>query len=186
MSKSLVYTKTGDKGKTSLIGGTRVSKNHYRLEAYGTVDELNTFIGMIRSYDIDKDSEKQIIDIQDKLFVIGAYLATDSNVTDLRDRLNYDESIIEGLEKEMDRLESALPPMKNFVLPGGHPAVSYCHISRTICRRTERRILDMADETEVNPWVIKYVNRLSDYLFVLSRHLSKHFNIIEIPWVPEL
>ncbi len=186
MSKSLVYTKTGDRGTTSLIGGTRVAKNHYRLEAYGTVDELNTFIGMIRSYEVDEVTEKQIIDIQHKLFVIGAYLATDSNVTDLRDKLDYDESIIEGLEKEMDRMESELPPMKFFVLPGGHPGVSYCHISRTVCRRTERRILAMAEETEVNPWVIKYVNRLSDYLFVLSRHLSKHYNINEIPWVPEL
>ena len=186
MNKSSVYTKTGDKGKTSLIGGTRVPKNHYRLEAYGTVDELNSFIGMIRSYGIDKQSEKQIIDIQNKLFVIGAYLATDSNVTDLRDKLDYNEEIIVGLEKEMDRMEHELAPMKNFVLPGGHPAVSYCHISRTVCRRTERRILDMARQTEVNPWVIKYVNRLSDYLFVLSRHLSKHFNVNEIPWVPEL
>ncbi len=186
MSKSLVYTKTGDKGKTSLIGGTRVPKNHYRLEAYGTVDELNTFIGMIRSYELDEVTEKQIIDIQNKLFVIGAYLATDSNVTDLRDKLDYDESIIEALEEEMDRMEKELPPMKNFVLPGGHPGVSYCHISRTVCRRAERRILTMAGETEVNPWVIRYVNRLSDYLFVLSRYLSKHFKAKEIPWIPGL
>ncbi|WP_066628875.1 cob(I)yrinic acid a,c-diamide adenosyltransferase [Labilibacter marinus] len=186
MNKSLVYTKTGDRGKTSLIGGTRVAKNHYRLEAYGTVDELNTFIGMIRSYEVDDNTQKQIIDIQHKLFVIGAYLATDSNVTDLRDKLDYSESIIEELEKEMDRMENELPPMKYFVLPGGHPGVSYCHIARTVCRRAERRILDMADDTEVNPWVIRYVNRLSDYLFVLSRHLSKHYNSNEIPWVPEL
>ncbi|GAF04732.1 cob(I)yrinic acid a,c-diamide adenosyltransferase [Saccharicrinis fermentans] len=186
MSKSLVYTKTGDKGKTSLIGGTRVAKNHYRLEAYGTVDELNTFVGMIRSYEVDENTERQIIDIQHKLFVIGAYLATDSNVTDLRDKLDYDEAIIETLEKEMDRMESDLPPMKHFVLPGGHPGVSYCHISRTVCRRAERRILAMAEESEVNPWVIKYINRLSDYLFVLSRYLSKHYGVNEIPWVPEL
>jgi cob(I)alamin adenosyltransferase len=186
MNKSRVYTKTGDKGKTSLIGGTRVSKHHYRLEAYGTIDELNTFIGMIRSYEVDEATEKQIIDIQHKLFVIGAYLATDEKVADLRDKLKYDESIIEAVEKEMDRMENDLPPMKHFVLPGGHPAVSYCHISRTVCRRAERRILAMADETEVNPWVIRYVNRLSDYLFVLSRHLSKYFQINEILWVAEL
>lgn len=186
MSKSLVYTKTGDKGKTSLIGGTRVPKNHYRLEAYGTVDELNTFIGMIRSHELDEVSDKQIIDIQHKLFYIGAFLATDSNVTDLREKIKYDEAVIEKLESEMDRMESELPPMKYFVLPGGHPAVSYCHISRTICRRTERRILSMMEESEIHPWVIRYINRLSDYLFVLSRYLSKYFNINEIPWVPEL
>ncbi len=186
MSKSQVYTKTGDKGKTSLIGGTRVEKNHYRLEAYGTVDELNTFIGMIRSYDIDEQSNKMIIDIQHKLFYIGAYLATDSNVTDLREKMKYSDSDIELLESEMDRMESELPPMKYFVLPGGNPCVSYCHISRTVCRRTERRILSMKEETEVHTWVIRYINRLSDYLFVLSRYLSKHFNINEIPWVPEL
>lgn len=186
MNKSLVYTKTGDKGKTSLIGGTRVPKNHYRLEAYGTVDELNTFIGMIRSYKLDEKSENQILNIQDKLFVLGAYLATDSNAADLRDKLNYDESIIEGLEQEMDRMDSELPPIKNFVLPGGHPGVSYCHISRTICRRAERRVLAMAEHTEVNPWVIRYLNRLSDYLFVLSRYLAKHFNVNEIPWIPNL
>ena len=186
MNKSLVYTKTGDKGKTSLIGGTRVPKNHFRLEAYGTIDELNTFIGMIRSYKVDEKSRNQIIDIQNKLFVIGAYLATDANVTNLRDKLDYSEEIIEGLEKEMDRMENELPPMKHFVLPGGNPGISYCHISRTVCRRAERRILDMAEETEVNPWVIKYVNRLSDYLFVLSRYLSKQNNVDEIPWVPEL
>ncbi|TLX75257.1 cob(I)yrinic acid a,c-diamide adenosyltransferase [Labilibacter sediminis] len=186
MKKSQVYTKSGDRGTTSLIGGTRVPKNHYRLEAYGTVDELNTYIGMIRSYELDERSQKQIIDIQNKLFVIGAYLATDENVTDLRDKLKCDESLIEVLEKEMDWMESQLPPMKYFVLPGGHPGVSYCHIARTVCRRAERRILSMMQENEINPWVIKYINRLSDYLFVLSRHLSKHYNTNEIPWVPEL
>ncbi len=186
MSKSQVYTKTGDKGKTSLIGGTRVSKHDVRLEAYGTVDELNTFIGMIRSFDIDDESEKQIIDIQNKLFVIGAYLATDANVADLRDKMDYDEKIIESLEIAMDNMDSELPVMTHFLLPGGHPCISYCHISRTICRRAERRILAMAEGTEVSAWVIKYINRLSDYLFVLSRFLSKQFKTNEIPWIPNL
>lgn len=186
MSKSVVYTKTGDRGKTSLIGGTRVSKNDARLEAYGTMDELNSFIGMIRSYKIDKESEDQLIDIQKRLFEIGAYLATDINVADLRDKLKYDEKAIEAMEKAMDKMEADLPPMKYFLLPGGNPVVSYCHISRTVCRRAERRILTMVQDTEINSWVLRYVNRLSDYLFVLSRHLSKHLGTNEIPWVPEL
>lgn len=186
MAKSLVYTKTGDKGQTSLIGGTRVAKNHYRLEAYGTIDELNSYIGMIRSFDLDKNSIDMLIDVQSKLFVVGAYLATDTDKTDLRDKIKYDECVIEAMEKEMDRMESDLPPMKNFVLPGGNQAVSYCHIARTICRRAERRILDMAEQTEVNTWVKKYINRLSDYLFVLSRHLTQYFSAEEIPWIPNL
>ncbi|MCW3805557.1 cob(I)yrinic acid a,c-diamide adenosyltransferase [Plebeiibacterium marinum] len=186
MAKSIVYTKTGDRGRTSLIGGTRIPKNDVRLEAYGTVDELNTCIGMIRSYEIDSGSKDRLIDIQKKLFEIGAYLATDSNVADLREKMNYDESEIQQLEEEMDRMEAALPPLKYFVLPGGDPCISYCHISRTVCRRAERRILTMAEYSEVHPWVIKYINRLSDYLFVLSRYLSKHFEVNEIPWIPEL
>ncbi len=186
MAKSVVYTKTGDRGRTSLIGGTRVPKNDVRLEAYGTVDELNSFIGMIRSFEIDDQSSQQLIKIQKRLFDVGAYLATDTNVADLRDKMNYDDSVIEELEKEMDEMEEALPPLKYFVLPGGHPCISYCHISRTICRRAERRILEVGESLEVNAWVVRYVNRLSDYLFVLSRHLSKHFNVNEIPWIPEL
>ncbi len=186
MAKSVVYTKTGDRGRTSLIGGTRVPKNDVRLEAYGTVDELNSFIGMIRAFDIDEQSNLQLIDIQKRLFDVGAYLATDTNVADLRDKMNYDDSVIEALEKAMDEMEEALPPLKYFVLPGGHQCISYCHISRTICRRAERRILEMEETLDVDTWVFRYINRLSDYLFVLSRHLSKHFNTSEIPWIPEL
>lgn len=186
MKKSVVYTKTGDTGQTGLIGGTRVPKNHERLEAYGTLDELNSFIGLIRSYQLEKEVEQVIITIQSKLFTIGAYLATDDSVSDLRDRINCDESQIELMEAEMDRMESLLPPLKNFVLPGGHPAVSYCHVARTICRRAERRVISMAETNEINPWVIRYINRLSDYLFVLSRHLSKYFDVHEIPWQPDL
>ncbi len=186
MNKSVVYTKTGDRGRTSLIGGTRVPKNDSRLEAYGTVDELNSFIGMIRSYSIDEESQKQIVEIQNVLFEVGAYLATDTNVADLREKLKYDESFITNLENAMDKMESELPPLKYFVLPGGNPAVSYCHISRTVCRRTERRILDVVEESEINSWVIRYINRLSDYLFVLSRFLSNQLKVTEIPWVPKL
>ena len=128
MKKSVVYTKTGDKGTTALIGGTRVKKHNQRLNAYGTVDELNSFIGMIRSYNIDVHTQETIIAIQNELFVIGAYLATDSSVSDLRNKLNCDDQKIEYLELEMDQMESNLPPLSNFVLPGGHPVVAYCHI----------------------------------------------------------
>lgn len=186
MKKSLVYTKTGDKGTTGLIGGTRVPKDHYRLEAYGTVDELNTHLGMIRSYPIDERSAKTLIRIQNQLFTIGSYLATDAEVSDLRQRLKTEESEIEIMEREMDELEAALPPLRNFVLPGGHPAVAQCHISRTICRRAERRIVAMQAEVEVDQWVVRYINRLSDYCFVLSRHLAAYFGIEEIPWKPDL
>lgn len=186
MKKSLVYTKTGDKGKTSLIGGTRVSKGDIRLDAYGTVDELSSHIGMIWSYEIEPGVKEVLYNIQNQLFVIGAYLATDSSVSDLRNRLTCDQAEIELLETEMDRMEDALPPLTNFILPGGHPAVASCHIARTVCRRTERRVVEMTQEMEVNEWVITYLNRLSDYLFVLSRHLSNFFNIKEIPWKPKL
>jgi len=186
MKKSVVYTKTGDKGKTGLIGGTRVPKNHERLEAYGTIDELNSFIGLIRSYELEEGIVHFIIDIQSKLFSIGAYLATDTSVSDMRDRIKYDEEQIGLLEVEVDRMESALPPLTNFILPGGHPAVGYCHVARTICRRAERRVITIADAHDVNPWVIRYINRLSDYLFVLSRYLSKYFDVHEIPWKSEL
>ena len=186
MAKSQVYTKTGDKGKTSLIGGTRVEKHHYRLEAYGTVDELNAHIGMIRSWPNESFINENIIRIQNQLFKIGAYLATDDTMSDLRSRLNCDESEIEVLEKEMDKMEESLPPLKNFILPGGHPAPTYAHIARTICRRAERRVNEMAKKTEVATWVIRYLNRLSDYFFVLARYLSNFHKNNEIPWKPKL
>jgi cob(I)alamin adenosyltransferase len=182
MAKSKIYTKTGDKGKTSLIGGTRVPKHHYRLEAYGTVDELNAHIGMIRFWSTDEHTNSILTAIQEKLFMIGAYLATDDTISDLRDKLDGREQEIASLEEEMDKMESSLPPLKNFILPGGHPAAAQCHIVRTVCRRAERRINQMAAETEVAPWIIRYINRLSDYFFVLSRFLSKYFNNDEIPW----
>lgn len=186
MKKSVVYTKTGDKGTTALIGGTRVKKHNHRLNAYGTVDELNSFVGMIRSYPIDQRTLETIITIQNELFVIGAYLATDSNVSNLRDRLNCDDKKIERLETEMDNMESNLPPLSNFVLPGGHPVVAYCHICRTVCRRTERIVSELSEEMEVNNWVLRYLNRLSDFFFVLSRHMTNFFHVEEIPWQPKL
>lgn len=186
MEKSQIYTKTGDRGTTSLIGGTRVPKHHYRLEAYGTVDELNAQIGMVRAWTSEQNTSEQLTRIQEQLFMIGAYLATDDAISDLRTKLECNESEIEVLEKEMDKMDNELPVLKNFILPGGHPAVAQCHIVRTICRRAERRVNEMATETEVANWVIRYLNRLSDYFFVLSRYLSNYFENDEIPWKPKL
>ncbi len=186
MKKSIVYTKTGDKGSTGLIGGTRVSKNHARLEAYGTIDELSSFIGLIRSFDLLEQDINTLLSVQTRLFTIGAYLATDTSVSDMRRVLDYSEDHILELEREMDRLENDLPPLKYFILPGGHPAVGYCHVSRTVCRRAERRVIDIVDEFDIDTWVIRYLNRLSDYLFVLSRYLSNYFGVDEIPWKPDL
>lgn len=181
-----VYTKTGDKGKTSLIGGTRVPKNHIRIEAYGTVDELNSWIGLIRDQEINEEHKAILGEVQDRLFTVGSSLATDperSPKTKLPDLVVAD---IELLEKEMDRLNGALPEMKFFVLPGGHTTVSYCHIARTICRRTERKVIELQENDFVAELVQKYLNRLSDYLFVLSRQLSSELKAIETPWKPRV
>ena len=186
MKKSLIYTKTGDNGTTGLIGGTRVKKDHSRLEAYGTVDELNAHVGMIRSYPLENDTLQTLISIQRQLFSIGSYLATDASASDLRSRITMDESAIGHLENEMDRLESDLPPLHHFVIPGGHPSACQAHICRTVCRRAERRVITLATEMDVHDWVIRYLNRLSDYFFVLSRHLSHHFKSEEIRWLSGL
>lgn len=186
VKKSLIYTKGGDKGQTSLIGGTRVSKHNDRLEAYGTIDELSSNIGMIWSYNISNEDKEFLWRIQNKLFVIGAYLATDDSVSDMRNKLNAETKDIEALELKMDEMEFGLPELKNFVLPGGHPAIASCHIVRTICRRAERRILKMSEQYQIEEWVIRYINRLSDYFFVLARYLTNYFKVEEIPWRPEL
>lgn len=179
-----IYTKTGDKGMTSLIGGTRVPKNSARLEAYGSVDELNTYIGMIRSFPLEEQELSELVTIQIILFDVGGNLATDTSVEGLKIRLGVTEEDISVLEKAMDRMDAQLPPLKSFVLPGGDQAVSFCHIARTVCRRVERRILDMNREFEVDDAVIKYINRLSDYLFVLSRKVANDRGVREINWTP--
>lgn len=178
-----VYTKTGDKGTTSLIGGTRVPKNSVRLESYGTVDELNTYLGMIRSFNIDPRSLEELVAIQTILFSVGGNLATDTSIKDLKVKVVVKEEDVEFLEKAIDKMDRELPPLTSFVLPGGNQAVSFCHIARTVCRRAERRILDLSAESEVNDLVIKYINRLSDYLFVLSRKVAHDLGIEEIKWV---
>ena len=181
-----VYTKTGDRGKTSLIGGTRVAKNDVRLEAYGTIDELNSYIGLLRSYILEKEIIDIIIDVQNQLFNIGSYLAVDTSVSDMRSDIRFEEVIIESLEKEMDKMELSLPSLTGFILPGGHKATSFCHIARAVCRRAERRVIDISDVYEIDNWIVRYLNRLSDFLFVLSRYLSNYYNIDEIQWDSKL
>jgi len=186
-----VYTKTGDKGTTALFGGTRVPKHHIRIDSYGTVDELNSHIGLIRDQEIDVRSKEILIHIQDRLFTLGAILATDPEKATLKngkERLNIpkvDEEDIELLEKEMDKMNDNLPPMTHFVLPGGHTTVSYCHIARCVCRRAERLASALYDIEPFDIRALKYLNRLSDYLFVLARKLSYDLQADEIKWIPE-
>lgn len=167
-----VYTKTGDKGETSLIGGTRVPKHHIRIESYGTVDELNSYIGLIRDQNIDEQFKTVLIEIQDRLFTIGSSLASDPEKSKMKIPDLKEEDIV-FLEKEIDKMDESLPEMKSFVLPGGHTTVSFCHIARCVCRRAERLTIQLSENDYVNELVIKYLNRLSDYLFVLSRKLSQ-------------
>lgn len=184
-----IYTKTGDKGTTGLFGGSRVAKHHIRIDSYGTIDELNSWLGLLRDQPIQPHDHGILLGIQETLFIVGAILATEPatvakgrverrKVPDLR------QEDIALLEKEMDTMNETLPPMTHFILPGGHPTVSYCHIARTICRRAERLISRLHEAEPVNEGVLVYVNRLSDYLFVLARKLSKELKANEIKWVP--
>lgn len=179
-----VYTKTGDKGTTALFGGKRVSKTHRRIEAYGTVDELNSYIGLVRDHEVNHHKKDILVEIQDRLFTIGASLAADPDKPALKkpDLLDSDITL---LEEEMDRMNEVLPPLTTFVLPGGHVAVSYCHLARAVCRRAERLSIAVQEAGEpVEENVIIYLNRLSDYLFVLSRMVSHELEAEEIPWHP--
>jgi cob(I)alamin adenosyltransferase len=178
-----IYTKTGDQGQTSLIGGRRVSKAHIRIESYGTVDELNSYIGLIKDHLHLKDPKATLYHIQDRLFTIGAVLASDSETSKMKipDLL---ESDLELLEKQMDLMDETLPTLKNFVLPGGNLTASHCHVARCICRRAERLVVHLAEEAEVPEIIIRYLNRLSDYLFILSRFIVNEAGAEEIPWRP--
>lgn len=180
-----IYTKTGDKGQTSLIGGKRVSKSHERIESYGTVDELLSYIGLLRDYTDDEAQKEFLIGVQDRLMICAAILAADCEDCEFKipDILDSD---IQELEMEMDKMEAELEPISSFVLPGGHVAVSHCHVARTICRRAERVIIRLSEKFFVPEKLVKYINRLSDYLFVLSRKLTKDLNIEEIPWKARL
>lgn len=190
-AKMKVYTKTGDKGTTALFGGTRVPKHHIRIESYGTVDELNSHIGLIRDQDINPHYKKILERVQDRLFTLGAILATDPEKSMLKngkERLNIPKisgADVELLEKEIDSMETELPPMTHFVLPGGHTTVSYCHIARCVCRRAERLSVHLHELEPTDEMVLMYLNRLSDYLFVLARKLSHDLHADEVKWIPE-
>lgn len=182
-----IYTKTGDDGTTSLIGGTKVPKSHLRIEAYGTVDELNSYTGLCKDLLTDNQSKTILQEIQDRLFTIGSSLACDPikapkmRIPDLK------ESDVTLLEKEIDKMNKVLPEMKSFILPGGHTTVSHLHIARCICRRAERCCVRLELESlEVDPIIIKYLNRLSDYLFMLARFVAQHVKAEEIPWKPRV
>lgn len=189
-----IYTKTGDKGTTGLFGGKRVPKDYEQINAYGNIDELNSYIGLLRDYihnlKIQEKAEiiQLILHIQDRLFSIGAHLATDIDKLDkVKDMLPplFDEDITK-LERAIDKMESELEVMKSFILPGGHIVVSHCHIARCVCRRAERSVVSFSNiQQNIEPHILPYLNRLSDYLFVLARYLSKKLNAVEMPWVPK-
>jgi len=175
-----IYTRTGDKGKTSLIGGKRVSKTHQRLEAYGTIDELNAHIGLLLAQlPADESERTTLLQVQNILFVVGAQLATPPEVTGT---LAVTPEMLSTLEEAIDRIEAALPSLKAFVLPGGTQAASQCHVCRTVCRRAERRVLALASRATIPSELTSYLNRLSDYLFVLSRKINNEQGMQEIFW----
>ncbi|CAM1366564.1 cob(I)yrinic acid a,c-diamide adenosyltransferase [Tenacibaculum xiamenense] len=186
-----IYTKTGDKGTTALFGGTRVPKHHLRIESYGTVDELNSYIGLIKDQQMNNTVKEDLVKIQSDLFTLGAMLATPPEKETLKngkERLNIpkiNESSIEFLENKMDEMNEELPPMTHFILPGGHQTVSFCHIARCVCRRSERLTVALSEEEVIHDTILMYLNRLSDYLFVLARKLTKDLQAEEIKWVPE-
>jgi len=178
-----IYTKTGDKGLTSLIGGTRVPKHHIRIESYGTVDELNSWIGLIRDQPIAVHDRDILKHVQDRLFTIGASLAADPERSKMAIPDLHPEDI-ELLELEMDRMNETLPPLKHFILPGGNNAISYCHIARCVCRRAERMTVHLAEDSPVDEKVVIYLNRLSDYLFTLGRQVAHEQQVPENEWIP--
>lgn len=182
-----IYTKTGDLGKTSLIGGTKVAKSNIRIEAYGTIDELNSFIGLTADHMTNDHSRMILKEIQDRLFTIGSSLACDPDKEPLLKIPDLKEADIELLEKEIDKMNEELAPMKSFILPGGHIAISTAHVTRCVCRRAERLCVNMQEhEIFVEPLVIKYLNRLSDYLFVLARYAGHLLGVEDIPWKPRI
>jgi len=179
-----IYTRTGDDGSTALLGGVRVPKHHLRIESYGTVDELNSHCGMLLDLAGAQAPREVLLHVQDRLFTIGSHLATDPSHVGKMKLPSLHESDVTNLEKQMDELDSKLPPMRNFLLPGGHPIVSQCHIARCVCRRAERLIVSLNEHEPVNPLILTYMNRLSDYLFVLSRSLGQTLGAEERPWRP--
>lgn len=182
MKRSIIYTKTGDNGTTSLVGGTRVPKTHIRLEAYGTIDELNSHLGLLQTYLMDEEDKRIVFRVQNKLFSVGSYLATDQTQTELRIESRIEEEDIKLLECAIDTIDNELPPLNAFILPGGDRGAAVCHICRTVCRRAERRILVLAEVCEIDSHVTAFVNRLSDYLFILARKMNHLTKTDEIFW----
>jgi cob(I)alamin adenosyltransferase len=180
-----IYTKTGDNGQTSLIGGTRVAKYHIRIESYGTVDELNSYIGLIKDQDIREHDKVILKEIQDRLFTIGSSLAADPEKSRMIIPDLYPKDI-ELLEQEMDLMNEGLPELRHFILPGGSNAISYCHIARCVCRRAERITVQLAEESTVDEKVTIYLNRLSDYLFTLARKIAHDEKVPENQWIPRV
>lgn len=179
-----VYTKKGDQGETSLIGGVRLKKHELRIDAYGTIDELNSHVGLLRDQEGSVPLESQLLEIQDRLFTMGSYLASHPE----KSKMTLPEFKIEDvrtLEEWIDEMDKTLPEMKSFVLPGGHQSVSFCHVTRCVCRRAERIVVLLNDSEEIQPVLIQYLNRLSDYFFVLSRKLAQDLKATETPWVPK-
>lgn len=180
-----IYTKTGDKGTTSLFGGTRVPKHHLKVETYGTVDELNAQLGLLKDVIENEKHQDFLLAIQHQLFVIGSLLATEADKKDKLKIQSIQIQDIERIEKEIDGLNESLPAMTHFILPGGHPTVSYCHIARCVCRRAERMVTQLNESEVVDEIIIQFLNRLSDYLFVLSRKLAQELQVEEIKWMPK-
>lgn len=181
-----IYTKTGDKGSTALIGGKRVPKNHPRIEAYGTVDELMAFVALLRDQaEVDEYWKSVLAEVLDRLMSCASILAADCDDCQVRIP-SIPDSDIEFLERQMDEMDSQLEPLTSFVLPGGHQVVSLCHVARTICRRAERLSIQLSETTQVPQNLIMYLNRLSDFFFMLSRYSAKNLNILQIPWVPRV
>jgi cob(I)alamin adenosyltransferase len=179
-----IYTRKGDDGTTGLLGGVRVAKHHARIEAYGNVDELNSYLGLLRDLLPGSPHSDLLLAIQDRLFTIGSHLALDPSHAGKMQLPQLNSADVEALEKAMDAMDEKLPPMKNFVLPGGHPTVSHVHIARCICRRAERSIVFLNEQSALEPLILEYMNRLSDYLFTLSRMVSAENNALETPWIP--
>jgi len=182
-----IYTKAGDQGKTSLIGGTRVPKSHIRIESYGTVDELNSFIGLLNDLVVDAKINADLKEIQDRLFTVGSSLACDPEKESALKIPDLKEEDIVRLETAMDAMNEVLAPMKSFIIPGGHQAISTAHIARCVCRRAERWCVNMQEEDLfVEILVIKYLNRLSDYLFTLARYIGHLNGVADLPWKPRI
>ena len=181
-----IYTKTGDKGTTSLVGGTRINKGALKIESYGTVDELNAWIGLLRDQEVNQNRRELLKEIQDRLFTIGSDLASEPEQVRKKKIPDLLEEDILLLEKEMDAMDTEIPPLRAFVLPGGHQSVSFTHLARTVCRRAERLVIRLSAEEETNALIIKYLNRLSDYLFVLSRKMTQELGSEEVAWKPRM